>query len=66
MKAILGTFDLYCHEPHCVGEILSVVKSESLVRKHVLRKPDGKIIRAFGTKEEALAWAKRAGMDVSE
>jgi hypothetical protein len=66
MIAILGTFDLSCGESNCNGEVIATHKSITVVRQQALRREDGKIIRTFGTKEEALAYAKRAGLEVRE
>lgn len=66
MIAILGTFDLSCGESNCKGDVIATHNSRTVVRQQALRRTDGKIIRTFATKDEALAYAKRAGLEVQE
>ena len=66
MIVILGTFDVSCGEYNCKGEVIAIHNSRRVVRQQALRRVDGKIIRTFATREEALAYAKRAGFEVQE
>lgn len=41
-------------------------KSVSLIRKAALRREDGKIIRTFANRDDAVAYAKRANFEVRQ
>ncbi len=67
MKAILGTLEHYCTDRVCQGEVIETVAANTFVRRYVLKTLEGKsIYTPFPSKEAALDWAKRAGIEVLE
>ncbi len=64
VKATLTYFEHYCAGLHGCDDIVSTVKSVSLIRKYMLR-VDGKI-KFMGTHAKALEFAVAHGYEVQE
>ncbi len=64
MTASLTYFEHYCAGLHGCDDVVSTVKSVSLVRKYMLR-VDGKI-KFMGTRAKALKFAAESDYEVQE
>lgn len=65
MRLKLGTIDHRCMAVKCEGEVLSQVGRCKVLRKVTLTYPNGARL-AFGTKEQALAFAASEENEVEE